>query len=839
MIPSDAVDEYLSRELDSHLWMKELSERDVDAALARLSPRPWIWPGDAQNPGGTRLHQKVSVLLGIAHPGFGFWIDMGGGKTLVALTLLRYWWDMGALRRALIFVTSDKAFLTWEKQIRRFGVGIPYMALEGSSEQKWRALDEFGEGLVLLTRPGAVAMVSDKVVVRQKGKKPRPHLRLTDKKVAALARWAGGIVWDECFPAGTLVSTPSGDRVIESLEPGDVVCGSFGPRRVRRLLAKNSSAMVRLVLSDGSELKCTPNHPFFTEVGWVCAGNAVGRSLFDKESLRRLWGSAGSFPEKVLQFTLLSELAEAKRPQCGDSGEDKSDDEGSSTPSGMAEEHRRCTAGSTSSVGSGPYTVEQGRSDAGGVAQEAVEDLEGHGPWHPPAFTGREWSTLVAATADAARCIRLAVETRAFHFIGEEAAQLSNALQSGLGERSREDRDRGRRERAPLSAPAGFGREEGFEAALPRVESVEDIELDGPVPVYSLEVEGCPHFFAGGVLVHNSTREGNQGSLQWKLADRLRRHAHCRYALAGRPFGRDPTMLFPQYKLIDGGETLGETLGLFRAVFCSESENRWDPRGRAKDYVFRNEMRGELSRMVQHRSITYTADECIDLPAVVPIVEEVSFPTEAQSYYDRVVKDLIRAKGNYRAAKNVFLRMRQVSSGFVGVHDDETGARAEIEFSENPKLERLLDLLVDLPDMAKAVVFYEFTWSGRKISGALREAGDQPAWLWAGTKDPRAELRRFLGDPRCRTAIVQNRVGAYSLDGLQDVAWYTFFYESPVSPIDREQAERRLERDGQRHRVCRYDLVVRGSADQKILDFHAEGDDLMEAVVRDPARLVR
>lgn len=531
MIPSDAVDEYLARELDSHLWMKELSEREVDAALARLRPRPWIWPGDAQNPAGTRLHQKVSVLLGIAHPGFGFWIDMGGGKTLVALTLLRYWWDVGALRRALIFVTSDKAFLTWEKQIRRFGIGLPFMALEGSSDQKWRALDEFGEGLVLLTRPGAVAMTSDKVVVRKKGKKPRPQLRLTDKKVAALARWAGGIIWDE------------------------------------------------------------------------------------------------------------------------------------------------------------------------------------------------------------------------------------------------------------------------------------------------------------------STREGHVGSLQWKLADKLRRRAHCRYALAGRPFGRDPTMLFAQYKLLDGGETLGETLGLFRAAFFRETANAWDPSGRASDYVFRDEMRGELSRVMQHRSIAYTADECVDLPAVVPVVEEVSFPTEAQAYYQRVVKDLIQAKGNYRAAKNVFLRMRQVSSGFVGVRDDETGARAEIEFAENPKLERLLEILSDIPEDAKAVVFYEFTWSGRKISSALRAVGDSPVWLWAGTKDPRAELHRFLEDRACRTAVVQNRVGAYSLDGLQDVARYTIFYESPVSPIDREQAERRLERDGQRHRVCRYDLVVRGSVDQRILEFHAEGADIMDAVVRDPARV--
>jgi SNF2 family DNA or RNA helicase len=247
-------------------------------------------------------------------------------------------------------------------------------------------------------------------------------------------------------------------------------------------------------------------------------------------------------------------------------------------------------------------------------------------------------------------------------------------------------------------------------------------------------------------------------------------------------------------------------------------------------------MRGDLSRMIQHRSITYTADECVDLPPVVPIVEEVSFPTEAGTYYRLVVDQLVKAKGNYRAVESIFLRMRQVSSGFVGVKDDATGARTEIEFVENPKLERLLDLLEDLPEGRKAVVFYAFTWSGRKIVEACRAAGDTPVWLWSGTKDARAEITRFLEDPRCRTAVINNQVGAYALDGLQDVANYTFFYESPVSPIDREQAERRLERDGQLHRVFRYDLVVRGSMDQRILDFHREGEALMDALVRDPAR---
>ena len=188
--------------------------------------------------------------------------------------------------------------------------------------------------------------------------------------------------------------------------------------------------------------------------------------------------------------------------------------------------------------------------------------------------------------------------------------------------------------------------------------------------------------------------------------------------------------------------------------------------------------------------------------------------------------------------KNAFIRRRQVSSGFVGVVDDETGEKAEIEFVENPKLDWTLELAESIPEGHKIVIFYEFTWSGRKLTEALTKLGLNPIWLWSGTKNSREELNRFETDPSCEAAVINHRVGAYSLDGLQKVANYTVFYESPVSVIDREQAERRLRRDGQLRKVFQYDPVVRGSVDRKILEFHKEGEELMTALLRDPEKVL-
>lgn len=528
MIPSSAVKAYLNAPRDDHRWLKRLSAQELDNW--GIDPPPHLCEQ-------IRLHQRVCVYLGIAYPAFAFFLDMGVGKTLVALELIRYWFEVGGLDRALVFVTSDKAYATWTRQVKRFNIDVPWVWLSGSSEDKWRQLRHFERGIIFVPYPGAVAMVSSRVKIKGKTK-----LAIDPEKFERLISGVGALVMDESTKA---------------------------------------------------------------------AGESLTNQL--------------------------------------------------------------CT----------------------------------------------------------------------------------------------------------------------------------DISYRVPI----------------------------------------------RYALAGRPFGRDPTLLWKQYLMLDRGEALGETLGLFREAFFTAQDGSFWATKRAKtrkarfrakhvkDWKFDKRKLPELTRLMQHRSLAYTSEECVDLPKLVPIVEEVKLPQEASAYYERVVASIIAARGNLREMKSAFIRMRQLSSGFLGFRDDTTDERAEVAFDENPKLDRLLELLEALPEDRKAIVFYEFTWSGRRIYEALKERGLGAVWLWSGTKDSTAALSRFMDKSDCQVVVLQNRVGAYSLDGLQ-VANYALFYESPVSVIDRSQAEKRLHRSGQERRVFQYDLVVTGTCDQKILDFHAEGADILAALNGDPRRVL-
>lgn len=75
-----------------------------------------------------------------------------------------------------------------------------------------------------------------------------------------------------CFPAGTLVRTPSGDRPIETIAVGDLVLTHRGRwRRVLALSRQVATGHLVTLHRGGDVLRATPNHPIATPRGWIAA----------------------------------------------------------------------------------------------------------------------------------------------------------------------------------------------------------------------------------------------------------------------------------------------------------------------------------------------------------------------------------------------------------------------------------------------------------------------------------------------------------------------------------------------------------------------------------------
>lgn len=330
----------------------------------------------------------------------------------------------------------------------------------------------------------------------------------------------------------------------------------------------------------------------------------------------------------------------------------------------------------------------------------------------------------------------------------------------------------------------------------------------------------------GGIIADESVSLGNHLALPFRICRKMSKTDDILFELTGTPFNRDPTLLWSQLFLVDRGHTLGETLGLFRSVFCNEVINYFSGH---PEYKFSKKQQNLLNTFIANGSISFKADEG-SLPELVPIQKFVSLGEDADQYYQRFKQQLVAAQGNYSESKNAFIRLRQISSGFVGFEDDETGDKVKFEFPDSPKLDLLLSIIENLPEEHKAVVFFDFNYSGERIHRELKKLKIDSLLLYGKTKDVDLVKKQFTEDKKKRVLLLQNRMGS----GLNlQTAMYTIFFESPVSAIMRKQCERRVYRQHSAHKtVFQYDLLMRDTVDEQVLRFHAEGGDLFEAIIR-------
>lgn len=327
------------------------------------------------------------------------------------------------------------------------------------------------------------------------------------------------------------------------------------------------------------------------------------------------------------------------------------------------------------------------------------------------------------------------------------------------------------------------------------------------------------------IALDESHKLANHESLWFQLFRRLTKTAEFTYATTGTLFGKKVEMAWPQFYLVDGGETFGPNLGLFRSSFFTAKPNPW---GRGEKFEYRPGMDATLNRMMQHRSIRYDESEFSDLPPRVSIVEQYDMGIEQREHYMRALEGLINAGGNIEELDGAWVKMRRIAAGYL-TWKDEHGDHV-LPFKHNPKLDGLEALLDGMGDRAKAIVAYDYTETGRMLCERVAKMGIGYEWFWGGAKDKEGIRHRFMTDPKCRVLVMNSEAGGTGNDGLQ-VARYMFLYETPTPPITRKQIIKRIHRPGTTMRTYIYDMVMRKSLEPGILADHAEARDSHDSIV--------
>jgi len=301
--------------------------------------------------------------------------------------------------------------------------------------------------------------------------------------------------------------------------------------------------------------------------------------------------------------------------------------------------------------------------------------------------------------------------------------------------------------------------------------------------------------------------------------------------LTGTPVGSDGFAIWSQAFLVDGGECLSPSYRFFQTAFGYRKKSWFAPNH--FEMAFDKRKMPLLQEKLAAISMSYKLTEVRSLNILSGQVE-LRLVGEQQNAYRAVIDRVMEQdKQDAVQAENSFVKLRQISSGYLPFEDLEGNPRI-VQFPEAQKIEWLEEVLFKQLDDYQYIIFHEFTYSGRLICEKLAKHQRTHAWLYGGTPDRAAVVRQFQSG-NAQVLVANTATGGMAVDLHK--ARYIVYYESPCSPIIRKQSEFRPLAEARGGAPLVIDDLVCSPVERHILAFHAQGKSLADALTSRPRDL--
>ena len=287
-------------------------------------------------------------------------------------------------------------------------------------------------------------------------------------------------------------------------------------------------------------------------------------------------------------------------------------------------------------------------------------------------------------------------------------------------------------------------------------------------------------------------------SLIFRILKQVSKRVAKRILLTGTPFGNTLLDVWSQYSIVDKGETFGASFKIFKLSYFKDKGYfgpLWVPTPEGQKYIEDN---------LYRKAIRYEESECEDLPPKVFRVLKYSLSKEQRVMYDELSEnkhneltmDIGSNAQGYRQIASGFIK----SSGYI--------------FKKNPKLDLLWDLIENVYEKHKVVVFFEYTMSREVVEKFLKKKKIPYRSLSGNVKNKYEQYNTFQNDPKYRVMCAQIKSGGQSIDLF--AATYCIFFEHGGSVILYKQALKRIHRGGQTQKCFFYSLLGRGTVEVSI-----------------------
>jgi len=307
------------------------------------------------------------------------------------------------------------------------------------------------------------------------------------------------------------------------------------------------------------------------------------------------------------------------------------------------------------------------------------------------------------------------------------------------------------------------------------------------------------------VVFDESQNIKERSTQQSKAAFRIAMACPHRLILTGTPIHNGPLDCFGQFRVLSP-DIFGTSYYRFRSTYAVMG-------GFLGKMVLKYINMDKFKRTIMKCSSLRLKDEVLDLPPRTYEVIRLDLPAEQKRMYTQL-RDafMTECKGSIITAPVVLTRLIRFSQLTAGFYKDIQFQ--EVSCEQNPKQEWLIEWLKEHGH--KTVVFVRFIKELKDLEGRLTKEGIKFVSIYGETKDRIEQVRLFNSDDTFRVFIGQLDTAGQGIN-LQSAS-YCVFLSNNYSYGDREQAESRIHRQGQKALNCTYiDVIYRDTIDEKVL----------------------
>jgi len=328
-----------------------------------------------------------------------------------------------------------------------------------------------------------------------------------------------------------------------------------------------------------------------------------------------------------------------------------------------------------------------------------------------------------------------------------------------------------------------------------------------------------PEIIVGDELHMIKSYKSKTAKLAVELADGVRERKGKVFGMTGTAILNSIQDIYMQYRFLDGGKLFGRNFFAFRNIYMYDSLGSV-PNAKFPKYVPRQEMFSELTVKIYSIATKVSKKEALPyLPELVEIKRYVKLGTEQAKAYKEMKRDFITWFNENSAvvaqlALTKILRLQQIVCGHV---TDEHGK--EHIFAENPRVDVLQDLLLELTAEHKVIVWHTFRADSEIIGKVCRNNNINHVFINGeqSLKEKKEAMDAFNNDENCRVLVGNRRAGGIGINLI--AADYSIVYSRNFSLGEEEQSKARNYRRGsERHeKIIKIDLVAKDTIDEDLL----------------------